>query len=56
MEISKEDFERVIELSYKRGRVMRVKPVKQEEIESCIADVYDLLLDIDGEIKNKGEK
>ena len=43
MEISREDFERVIELSYKRGRVMRVNPVKQEEIDDCISDVYKLL-------------
>ena len=42
MEISREDFERAIELSYCRGRVTQGK-ITQKEIKSCISDVYDFL-------------
>ena len=56
MEISREEFERVIELSYCRGRVTQGKKITQKEIDTCIADVYDLVLDIeppDTDKKNK---
>ena len=46
MEISREEFERVIELSYCRGRVTQGKKITQKEIDTCIADVYYLVLDI----------
>ena len=45
MEISREEFERVIELSYCRGRVTQGK-ITQKEIDTCIADIYYLVLDI----------
>ena len=46
MEISREDFENVIELSYCRGRATQGKKITQKEIDTCIADVYALVLNI----------
>jgi len=46
MEISREEFERVIELSYCRGKVTQGKKITQKEIDTCIADVYALVLNI----------
>ena len=43
MEISREDFERVVESCYMRGRVNDKIPITQKEIKSCISDVYDFL-------------
>ena len=56
MEISREDFERVVESCYMRGRVNDKIPITRKEIESCISDVYDFLdiqldTDPDGKIK-----
>jgi len=53
MEISRAEFERVIELSYCRGRVTQGKKITQKEIDTCIADVYDLVLDIQPDIDEK---
>ena len=47
MEISREEFERVIELSYCRGRVTQGKKITQKEIDKCIKNVYYLVLDIE---------
>ena len=61
MEISRAEFERVIELSYCRGRVTQGK-ITQKEIDACIANVYYLVLDIqpdkdtDGKTKIQGEE
>lgn len=43
MEISKGDFERAISLAYQRGRVTPIRFIEQSEIDSCIADIYELL-------------
>ena len=57
MEISREEFERVIELSYCRGRATQGKKITQKEIDTCISDVYELLdiqppdTDTDGKTK-----
>ena len=62
MEILREKFERVIELSYCRGRVTQGKKITQKEIDACIADIYYLVLDIqpdkdtNGKTKIQGEE
>ena len=43
MEISREDFERAIEVSYQRGRITPIGFIEQREIDDCISDVYELL-------------
>jgi len=53
MEISREDFENVIELSYCRGRATQGKKITQKEIDTCISDVYDLVLDIQPDADEK---
>jgi len=52
MEISREEFERAIELSYCRGRVTQGK-ITQKEIDKCIANVYYLVLDIQPDTDKK---
>ena len=53
MEISREEFERVIASCYMRGRVNDKTPITRKEIESCISDVYDFL-DIQPDKENHG--
>ena len=43
MEITREDFERAIELSYKRGRMTPIAFIEQWEIDNCISDIYKFL-------------
>ena len=43
MEISREDFERAIKLSYQRGRITPVRYIAYKDIDDCISDVYELL-------------
>ena len=43
MEISREEFERVIELSYKRGRITSIGFIEQSEIDDCVSGIYKLL-------------